>query len=238
MKRSVVFSALILAVVCSSAAMAVTRTPQNNVPTGPATFGPLGDGICDSPNLGPFGGPGQGNSVTDTIAVTGQGASIGDLDVDLQIGHTWVGDLDATLSGPACGPVQLMDQPGDPPLFGCSHDNIDATFDDEAANSNEATCQTAALAIGGSVQPSTPLSACDGTSADGTWTLVVTDVYSPSASGTLNTWCLNFGTGATTGGTTGGTPTPTTNMWGVAILIALFLGASMFFLRRKSSARA
>ena len=109
--------------------------------------------------------------------------------VDLEITHTWVGYLSATLTSPSGTIITLFEQPGAPATgnFGCSQDNIQATFDDAAANDAaafESTCNTSVtgagvaggpFAISGSFQSIDALATLNGEAADGDWILSVND---------------------------------------------------------------
>ncbi|MEO0973099.1 MAG: hypothetical protein AAFX85_08380 [Pseudomonadota bacterium] len=85
--------------------------------------------ICSTPNADiPDGSPA---GVTDTLVVADSGA-LQDLNVFLDITHTYVGDLTAILTHEDSGvSVTLMDRPGRVDTgFGCSGDDINATLDD------------------------------------------------------------------------------------------------------------
>ncbi len=121
------------------------------------------------------------------LASTG---TLTDLDVSLNVTHTWVGDLIATLTHEDTGTTAVFyDRPGVPAsTFGCSGNDIDATFDDEAATPVEDECQNLP-AIGGTFSPSNPLSVFDGEDLAGTWTLNISD-NAGADTGQLNEWCL------------------------------------------------
>ena len=112
------------------------------------------------------------------VVPAGVTAPISDLNFQLQINHTYVGDLIVTLTSPAGTVVTLVDRPGSPAplgIFGCSSNNINTTLDDEAATLVEDQCDASPLAIGGTHQPTGLLSAFDGESLAGTWVVSVTD---------------------------------------------------------------
>ena len=121
-------------------------------------------------------------TVTSTIVVSGGAASIADLNVTLDVTHTWDQDLDVCLVGPDGTQVELFSG------VGSSGDNFTGTtLDDEAS-----TAVTAGSApFSGSFRPEGQLSDFDGKSANGTWTLRVTDTATWD-SGTLNSWSLEF----------------------------------------------
>lgn len=98
-------------------------------------------------------------------------SAIQDVDVEVGITHTYVGDLRVTLAGPGAQ-ASLLGEAG----AGCDGNNVLATFDDEASVSGDSQCGNLP-AISGSVDPETALSAFDGRSANGVWTLTVGDAY-------------------------------------------------------------
>ena len=113
---------------------------------------------------------------------------------NLEILHTWVGDLRVTLTSPDATIITLFDQPGVPGSnFGCGEDNIAINVFDNAANSAadlEDSCGTDP-AISGDFQPVDPLSVLIGESATGTWTLTVYDEFDQDG-GQLINWDLDL----------------------------------------------
>lgn len=131
--------------------------------------------------------------VSDEITVTGAGLVI-DLDVDLAISHTWVGDLIVRLTHVDTGTsVILINRPGSPAIssVGCSGDDIEAILDDEASPAAETTCRPVAPALSGRLAPFGALSAFDGEAMAGTWRLLVLD-RSLVDRGFLESWALVF----------------------------------------------
>jgi subtilisin-like proprotein convertase family protein len=128
--------------------------------------------------------------VTSEVALTNT-AVINDLDVWLDVTHTWVGDLKFVLEHVDTGTqVTLIDRPGVPATtYGCHSDNIETTLDDNAAELAENSCNTPAPALIGTLRPAESLAAFKGELWSGTWRLSVTDAASPDT-GTLNNWCL------------------------------------------------
>lgn len=147
-----------------------------------------------SPNI-PIQIPENGEpSITSTIEITTPG-SIADLRVtDLNIEHSWVGDLVVTLTSPTGTEIILFDRPGVPSeLFGCGGDNLELGFDDFAMNTPqdlEASCADLP-AISGVFQPIDPFSSFAGESAEGTWTLSITD-NADQDGGNLISWALDI----------------------------------------------
>lgn len=114
---------------------------------------------------------------------------------NLDISHTWVGDLVIELESPAGTIATLMHQPGVPPTsFGCPEDNLFLTFDDEATEpyeTLETTCNSGSLAINGAFQPFESLKTFNGETAAGTWKLKIMDMADGDG-GTLNGWDLDI----------------------------------------------
>ena len=129
-----------------------------------------------------------------TADVTGipAAATILDVNVSMEVDHSWVGDLEMTLISPDGGSVLVL---ADPTCGGSGNsDNVIATLDDESGvGSISANCTAGvdtggapnpdacpqeylvSAAIDGTFNPDNPLSALDGGSALGTWTLQVVD---------------------------------------------------------------
>jgi subtilisin-like proprotein convertase family protein len=140
--------------------------------------------------VAPIGIPDATGSISNSTVVT-DAFPIVDLDVHVDITHTWVGDLIITLTHVDTGTsVTVFDRPGSPPGNGCNADNILTALDDEAASPVEAECSGAPPAIDGTFTPNFPLSAFDGESTAGTWTLQVSDV-AVNDLGTLDAWQIN-----------------------------------------------
>jgi subtilisin-like proprotein convertase family protein len=123
-----------------------------------------------------------------TITI-GQDLTIADLNVTLNINHTFDGDLYVYLRGPDGTRADLIRFRG-----GSGDHFTNTTLDDEAS---------AAIASGhapfrGSFRPENPLSAFDGKNARGTWTLYVYDASRYDV-GTLTSWSLTVATSSTAG---------------------------------------
>ncbi len=119
-------------------------------------------------------------TVTSSRTISGVNSPILDLNVRLNILHTWVADLTVELVGPDGTRVTLF--------FGVggNGDNFTNTvLDDEAAN--PITSGTAPF--NGSFRPMESLSVFDGKSPNGTWQLRITDSASGDT-GTLQNWTL------------------------------------------------
>ena len=127
--------------------------------------------------------------------------TVTDMNFDLQINHTYVGDLIVTLTSPDGTIVTLMDRPGSPATtFGCSNNNVDATFDDASTTAVETEC-AAGPAITGTLNPTGALSDFSdtgggiGVAIAGTWTVSVTDNAGQDTGTLISTSsCLDFTT--------------------------------------------
>jgi extracellular elastinolytic metalloproteinase len=139
----------------------------------------------------PIALPNGTTTITSQLTVP-SGATIGDLDVTVNMAHAWVGDLSMVLTHQNTGTaVTFINRPGVPAsTYGCSGDNILATLSDEAAAPVENQCAGGTPTINGTFSPNGALSAFDGENRSGTWQLAVTDHFTSSDSGTLNGWSI------------------------------------------------
>lgn len=133
--------------------------------------------------------------------VIGDSATIGDIDVELFVDHTWVGDLIVTLTHEDTGTsAVIVDQIGVPVIstFGCPEDNFaGAVLDDEGGDAIEDQCQPD-LSSPPNYTPAEALSAFDGEDLAGTWTLNISD-NAAADTGSLVSWSMSVsGAGAPT----------------------------------------
>lgn len=129
--------------------------------------------------IGPNGG-----TVTTSVINVADDFVIDDVNVSVDISHTWVGDLDITLTHPdAVTTIELM------PSNTCGNcDDMIVTFDDDAA----ASITTAAAPINGTFSPANgSLSTFNGLMTAGDWTLTITDNANGDG-GSLNSWDLQL----------------------------------------------
>jgi len=120
--------------------------------------------------------------VMDTITVADIG-TIADVDVYVDITHTFDADLDISLSADDLALTNNLsfDQ--------CSlDDDVQATFNDEGDFAVGSACINP-IAIEGNLIPEQPLSVYDGGASAGEWTLTVVDDLGGDT-GTLNEWCV------------------------------------------------
>lgn len=114
------------------------------------------------------------------------------ISVDVEISHSWVGDLRIVLQHPDGTNVTLMDRPGVPASTnGCSDNDLNITFTDASSVDLETVCGAGSPWYVGDAAPSTPLSALLGKNAAGTWKLTVSD-HVGSDTGTIDCWSLNL----------------------------------------------
>lgn len=104
-----------------------------------------------------------------TFTVAGLPNQTADVNLRLDMVHSWVEDLEIRLRAPNGFEVLLFDRlPGGPPRF---DDFDDTVFDDEAAQS----ISSGSAPYAGSYRPLEALSAFDGTDPNGTWRLRIFD---------------------------------------------------------------
>jgi subtilisin-like proprotein convertase family protein len=130
-------------------------------------------------------------SISTTLNIT-EDIQIADLNIFIDMPHDYPGDVSMILISPSGTSVTIIDGPGKPAsTWGCANDDFLVTLDDEGTGNAEDTC-TSAPAISGTLIPNNALSAFDGESAQGTWTLQLDDAYTQADTGTLNSWSLNI----------------------------------------------
>ncbi len=158
---------------CGSSLEPVYTPPVTGSITGTETPGsPIG------PNAGAV-------TTTEVILDVPANAVVTDVDITINLNHTWVGDLTVELISPAGTSVVLVDQ-----LCGAVDNWDNVTFDDEAGLAVATACNPIPPALAGSVIPQGSLATIDGQSAVGAWTLVITDQVGGDG-GTLNEVALN-----------------------------------------------
>lgn len=124
-------------------------------------------------------GPDQ-DTVTNSVITYADNFTINDLNVNVNIDHTWIGDLTIVLIAPDGTSVLLADG-----VCGNCDDMVDVTFDDEAAD----PISGATDPITGPYQPDGNLSDFDGMQTVGDWILRITDNANQDG-GTLLDWTL------------------------------------------------
>ena len=120
-------------------------------------------------------------TVTSALTV-GDVGKISDINVRLDISHTYDSDLVVTLFGPSGASVILFS------AVGGEADNFTSTvLDDQAATS----ITLAAAPFTGTFKPANPLSAFNNLATNGTWTLKIEDTANADG-GSLNSWSLDI----------------------------------------------
>ena len=120
---------------------------------------------------------------TISTLVVDQNFTIADVNVQLNVTHSFDKDLKISLIGPDGTRVYLINQRG-----GTGDNLTNTVFDDEAGQK----ITDGSAPFSGSYRPETALSQFKGKFAKGTWQLVIEDV-SRNDAGKLNSWSLTFG---------------------------------------------
>jgi len=126
-------------------------------------------------------GPNQGTVTESVISITDDFV-INDVNVTLNLTHTFDGDLDIFLIAPDGTPVELSTDNG-----GSGENFTNTVFDDSAATS----ITTGSAPFTGSFKPEGSLSTFNGMQSLGDWTLSITDDAN-SDGGTLLDWSLQI----------------------------------------------
>ncbi len=144
-------------------------------------------GNCNSPGAGCVYNNTTTTNIVDNTTVTNTiivpalgGATIIDLNVYVNITHTWTSDLRLSLQSPT-GTIINMIASG----LCTNSDNIIAEFDQQAASLIGAVCPMNNIFA----RPSATFGGFNGQVMEGTWTLRVQDVATQDA-GSINSWCL------------------------------------------------
>ena len=173
---------------CGTGIFSTTSAFQTNGETCNQVFSSTDVPVLIDSNGGPV-------NVLSNLSVPANGL-VSDVNISIDIAHTWVGDLDAALQGPTGMTVALFNQPGVPDSdFGCGENDMLIVFDDESANTAEtleATCNVDLPSISGTFNSIDALAGFDGTSAAGNWKLFLNDNYAGEDEGQINSWSLTF----------------------------------------------
>ncbi|HET6565489.1 MAG TPA: IPTL-CTERM sorting domain-containing protein [Xanthomonadales bacterium] len=199
MRHSKISLAIAAALIVSSPAIAQEKIPANGTAPSGSPFDSVLQvsslpGVTCQASTG-TNCPSATGAITNTTPVTSTFdlagcETVNDLNVGLDISHTWVGDLRVTLTAPDATSVVIMDRPGVPAsAFGCLSDDVLAVLSDSGTGPVENTC-LAGPAIAGTLTPNNPLSAFNGLAGNGSWSLLVEDLIGGD-NGTLNDWSLD-----------------------------------------------
>ena len=108
--------------------------------------------------------------------------NIFDVDIQLNITHSYVQDMTLKLKSPQ-GTIVILQQEA------CGEENdINAIYDDAG---NDIVCNAVAPSISGRIKTLQPLALFNGENPNGTWTLIVEDPWNGDG-GTLNNWKLSI----------------------------------------------
>jgi serine protease len=119
-------------------------------------------------------------ATTTSVLNVGQNLTIGKITVKMNLNHTWDSDLKISLRSPAGTTVLLTNRRGG------SGDNYATTiFDSSAATS----IASGVAPFNGTFRPESSLTAFNGQSTSGTWTLTIQDLARLD-SGRLNSWSI------------------------------------------------
>jgi subtilisin family serine protease/subtilisin-like proprotein convertase family protein/methionine-rich copper-binding protein CopC len=145
----------------------------------------IGNFTVDDPLVNRYRSSNVPRPITDLSTVTSvlnipSGVTIADLDVTLDISHTFDSDLDVTLIAPSGARIELFTDVG-----GGGSNFVGTVLDDEAS----ITIQSGTAPFTGRYRPEGLLSTVDGQEATGNWTLEIRDDAGADV-GTLNGWEL------------------------------------------------
>jgi large repetitive protein len=123
--------------------------------------------------------------ITSSQSVSGVGVWLADVQVRLNITHTWVGDLEISLVSPAGTTIPLITRRGG------SGDNFTDTVLDDGAVASIASITANGAPFTGSFRPESPLAAVRGQNPNGVWQLKIADGAGYDLGSLLN-WSLIF----------------------------------------------
>jgi subtilisin-like proprotein convertase family protein len=119
-----------------------------------------------------------------TIDIT-EDLLISDINVTVDLSHTFMGDITITLESPSGSEIILLEGKCD------LNDDLKATFDDAG---DVVKCGATSPSISGTVKSQDLLSAFNGENSLGTWTLRISDSQ-PIDDGSLNSWSIEYCSG-------------------------------------------
>ncbi len=125
-------------------------------------------------------GPNPGAVASNSITVSGVSSPISDVNVIMNVSHTYLSDLDIAINHPDATQVLIWSG------FCGSQDNFNITFSD---GNPTPTCTAANTT--GTFAPVGSLATLNGKSANGVWTILARDNWAQDA-GTINSWSLQI----------------------------------------------
>ncbi len=124
------------------------------------------------------------NFTFDTIDLTGAG-TIDDIDVGVNISHTFIGNLDIDFISPSNTQVRLYQSETN------SDDNMSLIFDDEGVPYGSATTYSGARMQPYALSQGTgSMADFDGEPVTGSWTVFIADIFPSTTGGTLDDWSV------------------------------------------------
>lgn len=127
-------------------------------------------------------------TVNSVRVISGVSGNVTDVDVTINITHTYVADLDIFLIGPNGTRVELTTDNGG------SGDNFTNTIFDDSASTSITSVTSTQAPFSNRYRPEGSLATLNGISPNGTWTLEVTDDAGADV-GSLVAWSLTISTG-------------------------------------------
>ena len=135
--------------------------------------------------------PDNSSAGVSTTLDVGSSFTLSDVNVNVSINHSYVGDLKIVLQSPSGTSVTLLDRPGRTTSgYGCSDNDMAVTFDDASGVNLESHCSGTTPWYSGTGAPFASLSAFNGQNVSGTWTLTVSD-HAGSDTGSVTSWSLD-----------------------------------------------
>lgn len=168
---------------------------------------------------------GPGGMLSEDLVVSGLDTFACDVNLNLDITHTFAADLEVLLTSPGGTQTALtLDNGG-------GNDDVfsGSTFDDDAPVPVTDFVYTDGVTAT-PLAPQGALAAFIGEDPNGTWTLAITDDAGLDT-GTLNGWSLDIVT-CTGSGVPETTPVPTLSNAALAVMLVLFAGLGLLVLRR------
>ncbi len=134
------------------------------------------------------------SGVENSLSIPDLGVIV-DLDVYINVEHTWIGDVSVQITHQETGHgALLLDRAGIPGSdSGCSNDDAIAILDDGASLPVENECDSSSPAISGTYRPQEALSIFKGENTSGSWTIRAAD-GNPGDTGRLVGWCMELST--------------------------------------------
>jgi subtilisin family serine protease/subtilisin-like proprotein convertase family protein len=148
------------------------------------------DGVNNSYNatLVPMSLPDDRVTRFNDLTISGATGNVTGLTMNINITHTYLGDLDVFLISPTGTRIDLFTD------VGGGTDGINATLDDTAATLISSASTPSSGQLTGTFRPEASLSALNGQAINGTWRLEITD-DAGGDSGSLVSWQLNMRSG-------------------------------------------